>query len=138
MKYVVFISLCLVISNCAAEEHRELDKVLDQVLTQVRTSLRDISKDGPTTAEEVIEHVNVRDILHHSVTNSTDRQVRVVYAIMSLNSIIEYLETGLNEVDEDSMPADYRKMKKTRKYLAEAYLKLEAKRKAEQDKSPKP
>jgi len=134
MKNIVFISTFLVSFTCIAEEPQELDRVLKQVFNQVRTSDRDRDEEAVSTPEEVIEYNNARDILHESVKESSDMRIKIAYAIVSLNAVIEYLEAGSegNVKEDHPMYTDYLKMQETQKYLASEYLALEAKRKAEQ------
>ena len=133
MKIFPFISLCLVSCTCIADDLTELDRVLSQVFKQVRSSEREFPEEAADTPEEVIEYNNARDILHHSVKESSDRRVKIAYAIVTLNSIIDYLEAGGDVGKDHPMYTDYLKMQEAQKYLAGAYLALEAKRKAEDD-----
>lgn len=133
MKSIAFISLCLASFACIADEPQELDRVLNQVFKQVRISDRDRVNEAVSTAEEVVDYNNARDILDESVKASSDLRIKIAYAIVSLNSVIDYLEAGSegNVKEDHPMYADYLKMLETRKYLASEYLAIEAKRKAE-------
>lgn len=111
--------------NSAPDADPRLASVLEVVFKTFAPRVVELSEDVVQDPERVMETATAQNLFHREIMEAPDVQIRILFAIICLNTIISQLENPEIDLDaNEGMKKDYLQMIKHRDYLIEESVKL--------------
>lgn len=109
----------------APDTDPRLASVLEVVFKTFAPRVVELSEDAVRDPERVMETATAQNLFHREIMEAPDIHIRILFAIICLNTIISQLENPEIDLDaNEGMKKDYLQMIKHRDYLIEESVKL--------------